>query len=259
MRVTVCELPNYSTAEAFEESWRRLTNHVALRESEAVVLPEMPFDRWLSAEAVVKSDLWEAAVAQHEEWLGRLAELGTQFVFTSKPVADRERRHQESVAWERKSGFIGPPHRKRYLPEEPGFWEARWYEPGPDEFALLEAGGIRFGFMICTEIWFSQHARAYGKAGAHLIISPRASTTDDPSRWLAGGRTAAVVAGAFCLSSNFTGPAADGRWAGESWIIDPDGAVLATTSEKTPFATVDIDLGRAEAAKSTYPRYVKHG
>ncbi len=43
---------------------------------------------------------------------------------------------------------------------------------------------------------------------------------------------------------------------GFGWIIDPDGMVLATTSEKEPFITVEIDLEKAELAKGTYPRYV---
>lgn len=40
------------------------------------------------------------------------------------------------------------------------------------------------------------------------------------------------------------------------WIIDPEGAVVATTSGREPFATVDIDLELARNATSTYPRCV---
>ena len=45
---------------------------------------------------------------------------------------------------------------------------------------------------------------------------------------------------------------------GTGWIIEPEeGAVLGTTSTAEPFLTMDIDPGWAEAAKTTYPRYVK--
>ena len=68
---------------------------------------------------------------------------------------------------------------------------------------------------------------------------------------------AAVLAGAFCLSSNRVGPNSEGGpFGGMGWVIDPDGEILALTSEDAPFATVDIDLGAAEHAKATYPRYV---
>ncbi len=40
-------------------------------------------------------------------------------------------------------------------------------------------------------------------------------------------------------------------------LIDPDGEVLATTSDARPFVTMDIDLSKAYDAKKTYPRDVK--
>ena len=60
------------------------------------------------------------------------------------------------------------------------------------------------------------------------------------------------------LSSNLAGPNIPGSdFGGTGWIIEPEaGAVLGTTSAKEPFLTMDIDIGWAEAAKFTYPRYV---
>jgi N-carbamoylputrescine amidase len=40
-------------------------------------------------------------------------------------------------------------------------------------------------------------------------------------------------------------------------VIDPDGAVLATTTPDDPFVTIQIDLDLARKAKTTYPRYVR--
>jgi predicted amidohydrolase len=45
-------------------------------------------------------------------------------------------------------------------------------------------------------------------------------------------------------------------FAGGSWIVDPEGEVLARTSADTPIVTVDIDLSVADRAKQTYPRNV---
>jgi len=47
-----------------------------------------------------------------------------------------------------------------------------------------------------------ERARAYGKVGVHLIVNPRATERSTLDKWLTGGRAAAVIAGAFCLSSN---------------------------------------------------------
>jgi hypothetical protein len=38
------------------------------------------------------------------------------------------------------------------------------------------------------------------------------------------------------------------------WVIDPEGSVLAVTSQRHPFITVEIPVWRAEEAKQTYPR-----
>ncbi len=122
----------------------------------------------------------------------------------------------------------------------------------------MTAAGAAIGFAICTEMWFLHRAREYSKLGLQLLACPRATLSPSTGKWLAGGRVAAVVSGAFCLSSNFSGNAgAAGPWGGTGWVVEPEeGEVLATTSAASPFATVEIDLAVADAAKHTYPRYV---
>ena len=73
-------------------------------------------------------------------------------------------------------------------------------------------------------------------------------------KWLAVGVVAAVRSGAFSLSSNRVD--ATGSCGGGGWIIDPSGEILLVTSADKPFATRDLDLTQAAAAKDTYPRYV---
>jgi N-carbamoylputrescine amidase len=64
------------------------------------------------------------------------------------------------------------------------------------------------------------------------------------------------MSGAFSLSSNRFGSNNGVSFGGQGWVIDPDGAVLAVTSESEPVATVDITPAVADTAKATYPRYV---
>ena len=109
---------------------------------------------------------------------------------------------------------------------------------------------MKIGFAICSDLWFFQHARKYGQQGIHMLVCPRATPRETLSRWIAAGRTAAVVAGAFCLSSNrVSGIAEKANLGGKGWIADPEGEVLAQTSSDEPFVTVNIDLKRAERAK----------
>jgi N-carbamoylputrescine amidase len=144
------------------------------------------------------------------------------------------------------------------LPDEEGYWEASWYERGDEGFAPIKAGEALLGFVICTDLWFFQHSRSYGKMGAHLIVCPRATPRSTLDKWLAGGRAAAVVSGAFALSSNKINREEEkADLGGQGWIVGPNGKVLGITSHEHPFLTLDLDLTKAEKAKETYPRYVK--
>jgi N-carbamoylputrescine amidase len=254
LRVTVCELSN--DPAQLEGQWKALVGHVKKNVSELLLLPELPFYPWLPGTPEVDPAEWARSIAAHEDWLGRIPELGVPTLVATRPTIDGDRRFNEVLVWERSR--VIPAHRKHYLPDEAGFWEASWYSRGEGEFSSVDVRGARLGFMVCTEQWFLVHAREYAKRGVQVLACPRATLAPSVGKWLAGGRTAAVVSGAFCLSSNFSGSAGEhGKWGGVGWIVEPEeGEVLGTTSPEKPFLTLDIDLVVADRAKSTYPRYV---
>lgn len=255
MKVTVCEMTD--SAEGFARDWQRLAAHVRAEASDLVLLPEMPFFPWFALTPQFDAGHWQVAVAAHAAWLERLPELAPAVVLGTRPVEVNGRRLNEGFVWEASSGYRIA-HYKYYLPEDPGFWEASWYERGDGDFTPIDCGPVRVGFQVCTELWFFQHSRAYGKAGAHIIACPRSTPLATADKWLAGGRTAGVVAGAYCLSSNHAGLAGDGSaLGGLGWVTGTEGQVLGVTTPEKPFVTVEIDLGEAELAKNTYPRYVK--
>jgi N-carbamoylputrescine amidase len=256
MKATVCELPNDQGALA--RQWELLVAHVQQQCSEFVLLPEMPFHRWLAHSNEVLASQWEGAVEAHTTWIRRLDELAPAIVASTRPVTVDGKRLNAGYLWEQDQG-IRTVHTKYYLPDEAGFWEASWYDRGDGDFALADTPKGKVGFLICTELWFNAHARAYGKEGMHMLVCPRATPNPTAPKWVAGGQAAAVVSGAFCLSSNLSGRTQEGGdYAGVGWIIEPsEGRVLGLTSAGQPFLTVDLDLGAAESAKQTYPRYVQ--
>lgn len=252
-RVGVCQLDGDDTP--IEPAWARLCDHVATAATEVLVLPEMGFAPWLAASPQVSTAAWDDAATAHQVWLAKLGELGAPVVVTSAPVVDEGRRFNEAVVWVAGEGIVAR-RRKTYLPDEPGFYEASWYERGPVSF---EAAGTPFstlGVLLCTEVWFGEHARDLGRRGVEVLAVPRATPFGSLHRWEAACRVAAIRAGAFCLSSNRGGSAGEVTFGGGSWIISPEGEVLARTTDDAPAVTVDVDLQAAVAAKRTYPRYV---
>ena len=250
-RVTVCELPDDRVA--FMREWTRLADHVRASRSELVVLPEMPFAPWCAASAKYEQQSWDEAVVWHAEWLDRLPELSPAAVISSRPVSRGRRRFNEGFVWS-DAGYRAV-HDKRFLPDEDGYWEAHWYERGDGAFDVFEAAGARVGLLICTELWSFAHAQAYGAAGAEIIATPRVTGRQTVEKWITGGRAAAIVSGAYSISSNWSAGADGGDFGGVGWIVDPDGRALVRTSAREPCVTATIDLDAATAARATYPRY----
>jgi N-carbamoylputrescine amidase len=255
MKVTVCELSN-ERAE-LQDQWPALVDHCTREHSELVLLPEMPFSPWLAGRHDPDQTAWISAVVEHESWRNSLVDVAPAAVATTQPVTDGAFNYNEAFLWSAATGYR-PVHRKYYLPNEAGFWEANWYQPGPKRFDPADLDGRLAGFLICTEMWFTEHARSYAKMGIEILLAPRATGMFSTEKWVAGGRTAAVMSGAFCLSSNRSGVDASGfEWGGHGWIIEPEeGGVVARTSTQQPFLTIDLDLDVARRAKLTYPRYV---
>jgi N-carbamoylputrescine amidase len=255
MKVTVCELRNDDVM--LEQDWKGLMEHLLAEKSDLLLLPEMPFYKWLAGTKKVEVDKWQAAVDAHDNWIQKFQDVHAPTIIGTRPVLKYGQRYNEGFVWTKTAGYRAV-HHKYYLPNEKGFWEANWYQRGEREFNVKNLKGVKIGFLICTELWFNVHAREYSKQGIHLLVCPRVTPLSSVDKWIAGGRTAATVAGAFCLSSNLSGPNVEGiDFGGSGWIIEPEnGDLLATTSQAKPFITLDINLNVAEKAKETYPRYV---
>ena len=255
IKATVCELrsqPGY-----FEQDWRALVAHVNTAGSDLVLLPEMIFSPWAAWTNEVDAAVWQTAVEAHDQWLPRLEELQPAIVISARPVIDGGKRYNEGYIWELQAGYQAV-HRKYYLPDEPGFYEASWYDRGDPDFKAIEINGIKIGFQLCSELWFGEHARGYAKQGIHILACPRATPQASIHKWIAGGQVAAIASGAFCLSSNHAGESDQGpQFAGTGWITEAEGGkILGLTSRDEPFLSMEIDLSIAENAKRTYPRYI---
>lgn len=257
MRVTVCQI--HPASNELDDQWTALAEHLATADSDFLLLPEMAFSPWLAADPSPDAALWDESVQRHEQRLARLIELGVATILGTRPiVTDTGSRRNQAYVWSTTTQQPVSVREKYYLPDEEGYWEATWYERGTRDFPTATAGNATLGVQICTEMWFLEWARQYAKAGVELLCIPRATPASSTRRWIAGGQTAAVCAGAYSLSSNLWNPDRTGAdCGGVGWIIDPEGDILALTSEDSPFVTVDVDLGLARAAKATYPRYVR--
>jgi len=256
MKVTVCELSN--DLHQFEKDWAQLVAHCKLNKSEFVLLPEMPFYAWIANQPSIDAAKKIKAVEAHEKWLQRIEELGDAIVAYSKPLIKADKFYNTAYVWSKKTGHQKV-HTKYFFPEEAGFYEATWFDKEPKHFELIEINGLKIGFLLCTEIWFTQNTRKYGLDGIDFLLCPRATGKSSIAQWIRCGQTSSVIGGCYCLSSNRSGIGAnDFNWGGTGWICQPmDGSLLGVTSNDEPFLTLDIDVEKSKLAKKEYPIYVK--
>lgn len=226
-----------------QQTWQTLQQ---LPPVDLLVLPELAFVPWLCATRDVRRDAWDNAAGAQQ--LERLADVSAHVIIGTRVAG----RHNQAFYWTAETG-LRVVHTKTFLPDEPGFWEASWYDRGPVDFQAFDTPVGRIGISVCTEMWFTQHTYP----DVDLVVVPRATPIETTDKWLSGGATQAVCSGAFCVSSNRAETVDETTMGAAGWIIDPDGEVLARTIAAQPVVIADIDLARAREAKHTYPRYVE--
>jgi predicted amidohydrolase len=256
IRVAVVELPD--NRDRFEMGWAALIQNVDFSEADVLVLPELPASPWFGLTSSFDQPVWDRVVARHDELIANLGVFGNAIVVSSRAATVDGHRRNIAFVWSKEDGAVDL-HAKAILPEEPGFHEQSWYQPGPLAFEPVIIRGLPIGVLLCSELMATEQARRLGQAGARIIAVPRAS--GDHARWEIAARMAAIASGAFVLSSNRTGLGSDGKteFGGRSMIIDPDGTILNETGRDKAFATAAIDLRTADDAQATYPRYLDYG
>ncbi len=251
MRVTVCELP--PARRALRAAWAALCEHTARQSSELVLLPEFAMVEPVWELEKFDAARWKTAEELYERYATTLPKLHATYVVGTRPLTLDGRRFNQGYMM-CAGRDVMPLRRKFFLPDEPGNWEARWFEAGDADFPAYRAGVMSFGLNICTELWALESYAGYARNGVQAVLAPRATASATTAKWLSAGVVAAVRSGAFCLSSNRIDETGD--YGGVGWIVNPSGEVLAMTSREAPFVTVDVDLDASIAARATYPRNV---
>ena len=254
MKITVCELhPDMLPQSA---DWRAFASRVKREKPDILLLNEMPFGPWIAAGEQPDRSVIALSQRLHQQGIAQLQELGVPTILGTRAADHDGHNVNEAFVWTEEKGAAGV-HTKQFFPDEPGFYEARWFDAGQRHFRTVDAGALRVGFLICSEVMFNEHARHYGRSGAHLIAAPRATPAGSLGRWLVALRMAAIVSGCYVASSNRGGTDSKGqRFGGCGWIVDPNGELVAQTSAVTPVASYDLDLDFAARAQREYPCYI---
>jgi N-carbamoylputrescine amidase len=234
--------------------WSALAADVAKAAPDVLITSEMPFGPWLAASPAFDTDRAKAIVRLHEDGLEALQALKVPLVISSRPVIAGDRLANEAFVLE--DGTYRFLHQKHFFPAEEGWFESEWFRTARPGFDVVEAGGLRIGALLCTDLMFNERARAYGKAGAHLIAVPRASGRS-LAPWKTAGAMAAIASGCYVVSSNRVGSQSGGpTFGGGGYAFAPDGSLLSESNHERPIVVFDLDKRVSDQQKSCYPVYV---
>jgi len=134
-----------------------------------------------------------------------------------------------------------------HIMEGPGFHERGFYTPGDRGSLVFKTSAGKIGVAICYDRHFPEYMRGLALQGAEIVIVPQAGTAGE---WTAGIfeaelQIAAFQNGYFAALANRVGKEEVDHFAGESFIVDPDGRVIARApKDRDSILYADCDLTR---------------
>ncbi len=158
--------------------------------------------------------------------------------------------------------------RKLHIPVTAGYYEDRYFRPGPaegDPFPAVEVpfegAGAKLGLPTCWDQWFPELARAYSLAGAEVLIYPTAigSEPDHPQfdtepLWERVIVANGIANGTFMVAINRTGIEPPLTFYGSSFISDPYGRILVQAPRDRPAVLIaDLDLDQRRDWLELFP------
>jgi beta-ureidopropionase len=154
--------------------------------------------------------------------------------FDSSPVLDADGR------------LLGV-NRMLHIMHGPCFHETDFYAPGDCGATVFSTAAGRIGIAICYDRHYPEYMRALALQGAELVVVPQAGAVDE---WPAGVfqaelQVASFQNGYFSALANRIGPEECLTFAGESFVSDPFGRIIAQApagEEMILFSDIDFSL-----------------
>jgi predicted amidohydrolase len=116
-----------------------------------------------------------------------------------------------------------------HIMEGPGFHERGYYAPGDRESYVYRSAVGNIGVAICYDRHFPEYMRGLRLLGAELVVVPQAGATGEWTEGIfeAELQVAAFQNGYYAALVNRVGREENLEFAGESFVADPDGRVVA--------------------------------
>jgi N-carbamoylputrescine amidase len=132
-----------------------------------------------------------------------------------------------------------------HVAQMPHFYEQDYYTPGDHGMPVYETSAGRIGVAICYDRHYPEVMRSLGLQRADLVVVPQAGAVGEwpDGLYEAELRVAAFQNGYFTALANRVGEEPSMTFAGESFVCDPAGRVIArgpAAAEAIVYADLDL-------------------
>ncbi len=224
----------------------------AAQQAELVVFPEIVLDRFFPQQrcsdlSVDARELAESVPGATTELLmAKAREHGLVVVFNLYEIDEQGRTFDSSPVIDADGSLLGV-SRMIHITDYEAFHEQDYYHPGDTGAPVFETKVGKIGVAICYDRHYPEYMRALALGGAELVVIPQAGALGEWPEGLfeAEVRTAAFQNGYFVALCNRVGVEEKLTFAGESFVSDPDGRIVAQGKRlEEDLVVVDLDLAQ---------------
>ena len=186
-----------------------------------VVTPELSLCGYPPEDLVLRPAFLDACA---RELAAMAAEVTTGTLLVGFPEWYQGQRHNAMAVL--RDGRVDQIYRKQCLPNYTVFDEQRYFMPGAAP-CVFEVDGVRFGLVICEDIWFPEPAAQARAAGAQVLLVANGSPFHTRQQSLRREQTAARASetGLPVVYDNRVGGQDELVFDGASFVLDADGTL----------------------------------
>ncbi|MGA2264043.1 MAG: nitrilase-related carbon-nitrogen hydrolase [Acidobacteriota bacterium] len=232
----------------------------ASRGAQLVVFAELAFQRFFpQRRRCEQPPPWaETVPGPTTELFADLAQKLGVVVVLNLYERDGERAYDSSPVLDA-DGRLAGVTRMIHIIDGPCFRETEFYHPGDHGAPVFPTAVGRLGVTICYDRHFPEYMRALGVKGAEIIVVPQAGSVGEwpPGVFEAELQVASFQNGYFAALANRVGPEECLTFAGESFVTDPMGRVIARAPGRQDhilYAELDFSLLQKCAARLHFMR-----
>jgi predicted amidohydrolase len=248
MKIALVQQKASPDRKASRQRGLEAVEQAAAQGAQVICFAELAFDPFYPQDVATPEKLALAEAIPGpttEPFSARAAELGVVLVLNLFE-RDGDRSFDTSPVIDADGQLLGST-RMVHITDYPCFHERGYYAPGDHGAPVYETAFGKIGVAICYDRHYPEYMRALALRGAEVVVVPQAGAVGEWPEGLyeAEMQVAAFQNGFFTALCNRVGAEPRLTFAGESFVCDPEGRVIARAGEGTEeILLCDLDLDR---------------